>query len=199
MANPLPATLPRPNLPPISIQSMSSPPPRSVCTPHPKHIVAILAPMCREQAPPQQGTCRGCSGVGLRFGGMYSPISWDLTMEIDVVDLGNEHVPFDKGLAFVIEETLKDLRNGEALVSYLEVCASTTAQKDSNTRLEYGGKKGLGCGMSLSKFYERSCRSPPPPPPGPLIGLTFLGRRKPTRDEAGARIHARPLSPGHAP
>lgn len=54
------------------------------------------------------------------------------------MDLGDEHVPLKEGLDFVSEEALEDLRNGETPVSDLEVCASTTAQKDNNTSLESG-------------------------------------------------------------
>ena len=78
--------------------------------------------------------CVGRSSVGLGFGGTYSPLSW----VVDVVDLGDEHVSFKEGLDFVSKEALQDLRNGEAPVSDLEVCASTTTQNNNNTSLESG-------------------------------------------------------------
>lgn len=52
------------------------------------------------------------------------------------MDLGVEHVLFEEGLDFVTMETPENLHNGEAPISDLEVCASTTAQKDNNTSLE---------------------------------------------------------------
>lgn len=81
---------PDPTLTP-SVQAMSihcRPPP-----PQPKPQLAILTPMCHMQVPPQWSTYHGRPGAGLGLGGIWSPLSWELAMEVNVVDMEAEHIP----------------------------------------------------------------------------------------------------------
>ena len=51
-------------------------------------------------------------------------------MEVDILDMGAKYVSFEEELDFVIEEATKDLQDGHALVSDLEIPASIIAHKD---------------------------------------------------------------------
>lgn len=79
----------------------------------PSPLFVILPPMCCRRALELQKTCLEHHGVGLGFG--KSAIL--LAMEVDVVDMGVEHVPFEESFLFVIEEGPEDLGNGEARFS----------------------------------------------------------------------------------
>ena len=46
------------------------------------------------------------------------------------MDLGVKHVSFEEGFDFVIEDATEDLQDGHALVSDLEIPASTIVHKD---------------------------------------------------------------------
>ena len=64
-------------------------------------------------------------------------------MEVDVVDLGAEHVSFKEDLDFFPKEAPEDLRNGEAPVSDLEVLCRYSRPKRQQYKLAMwnAGKK----------------------------------------------------------
>ena len=110
---------------------------------------------------------------------LHLPMSSLVDMKVKVVHLETEYAPFKERFHFVAEEAPEGLFDDEASIYDLEVRTNRVAHNDINTCSKFGGIKGLGCGMLLSKNFERSCRSHPL---GPSTDLTFLGRRHPTRD-----------------
>jgi hypothetical protein len=110
-------------------------------------------------------------------------------MEVDIVDLGAKYVFFEEEFDFEVHDSLEDLHDGHALVSYLEIPAGTIVHKDrastmtGNTCLKTGAQERFKVRDVTLKNLRARLQIPTL---RPFDRTDISWRRKSTKDRVGA-------------